>query len=589
MCGIAGIFKTDKTESVSHKLLSDMISGLKHRGPDEESFHVNGRVGLGHCRLSIIDLEHGGQPMFNEDKSISIVFNGEIYNFKQLRNELIKNGHIFRTNSDTEVIIHAYEQFGNSCVEHLRGMFAFAIWDSRKEILYVARDRVGIKPLFYYRDDKKFLFSSEIKSILRDPSIKREMNYEALEDYLSYGYIPAPKTIFIGINKLYPGHFMTVSKEGIKISEYWDLIFGAKNNYSEDYYSDGLLERIKESVNSHMISDVPLGAFLSGGIDSSTIVGLMSKSGNNPIDTVSIGFDEPDFDELRYAGIASRRFNTNSHEKILYGCDSLILDQLISQYDEPFADPAMIPNFYISKLARENLTVCLSGDGGDEVFGGYTRFMHYVNLSQTSVAHAEEEYFKKKSYLNSEMKNHLYSDSLKSLLGEYNSFHIMKKYFNRTHGWDSLSRVQYVELKTYLVDDILVKVDRSSMANSLEVRVPLLDHELLKFAASIPSIYKFKNDQVKYILKKALSGIVPREIINRPKKGLLVPLHKWFRNELKNVFEQKVFKNNSFAGEFFNLKYIHDMWDQHQCGSRDNSKQLWTILILETWADNYIH
>lgn len=588
MCGITGIFYTDSSEIISEALLRRMTSVLHHRGPDEGSLYVDGPAGLGHRRLSVIDLEGGRQPIFNEDRSMAIVFNGEIYNFRELRKNLLRKGHRFETQSDTEVIIHAYEAYGGECVHYLRGMFAFAIWDGKKRELFLARDRMGIKPLFYYWDGRKFIFASEIKSILEDTTVKREIDFTALDDYLTYQYIPAPKTILNGIRKLPPGYSLTVSDQMLSEREYWDIVFEPKDSIGEADYAAGLLDKLHESVALHLITDVPLGAFLSGGLDSSAVVGLMAELLDSPVNTVSIGFREADFDELHYARLVAQRFQTRSYEKIVEANDSNILDTLVWHFDEPLADPAMIPNYYVSQLARERMTVCLSGDGGDENFAGYTRFSKFVENFANFPHSAEKLYFSTKSYLTPEMKSLLYQDWLKKSLGDYDPFSIMKLYFDHASDWDPLSRVQYVETKTYLVDDILVKVDRTSMAHGLEVRVPFLDHELMEYVASIPSRYKLQNGEGKYILKKALRNILPSQILDRPKMGFLVPLGKWFRENLKEPFEERVFSKEAFIGEFLDLNTVRQWWTQHQVGERDYSRQLWAILVLECWGRKFV-
>jgi asparagine synthase (glutamine-hydrolysing) len=588
MCGITGIFYTDSSEVISEALLSRMTSVIHHRGPDEGSVYVDGSVGLGHRRLRIIDLEGGRQPIFNEDRSAAIVFNGEIYNFRELRKNLLRKGHRFETQSDTEVIIHAYEEYGQECVHYLRGMFAFAIWDAKKKELFLARDRMGIKPLFYYWDGRKFLFASEIKSILQDSTISDEIDLLALDDYLTYQYIPAPKTIFKWITKLLPGNSLTVSDRLLREREYWDLVFEPKDGISEADYAAGLLDKLHESVALHLVSDVPLGAFLSGGLDSSAVVGVMAGLLDNPVNTVSIGFHEAEFNELPHARLVAQRFQTRSYEKIVEANDFNILDTLVWHFDEPLADPAMIPNYYVSQLARERMTVCLSGDGGDENFAGYSRFLNFIENFANLPLSAEKSYFNTKSCFTHEMKRLLYLDPLRKALQDYDPFSMMKSYFDRARGWDSLSRIQYVEIKTYLIDDILVKVDRTSMAHGLEVRVPLLDHELVEYVASIPSRYKLQNGEGKYILKKALRNILPSQILDRRKMGFLVPLDKWFREELKGMFEERVLSKDAFIGEFFNSNTVRQWWTQHQRGDRDYSRQLWAILVLECWGRKFV-
>jgi len=626
MCGLTGIFYSDLSTPVSERLLQRMTSVLVHRGPDEGSIHIDGPIGLGHRRLNIIDLEGGKQPIFNEDKTKALVFNGEIYNFQELRDTLLEKGHCFKTHSDTEVIVHAYEEYGERCVNYLRGMFAFAIWDRETKQLFLARDRVGIKPLYYYWNGRKFLFASEIKAILQDPAIRRELDPCALDDYLTYLYIPAPKTIFQSIRKLLPGHTVTVSEQGLQEREYWDLVFVPTENHDEAEYAAGLLAKLQESVALHLVSEVPLGAFLSGGIDSSAVVGLMARLVSQPVNTASIGFREAGFDELPYARMVSERFHTCAYEKTVEAKAATILDDLVWHFDEPFADSSMVPTYYVSQVARERVTVCLSGDGGDENFAGYRRYRFDVlenrirallpralrrplfgalgwmypkadwlpqifraktlltNLSLSP----EEGYFHSLSWFNPQMKQHLYRDSLKKTLSGYDAFSVMKAYFDRTQGLDPLSRIQYVDIKTYLVDDILTKVDRASMAHSLEVRVPFLDHEVMEYAASIPSSYKLHNGEGKYVLKQALRDLLPAEVITRRKRGFAIPLAQWFRDGLKASFEERVFARDAFTGELFDPSPIRHWWAQHQRGARDYAYYLWALLVLECWGRKFV-
>ncbi len=626
MCGIAGIFHTDPSKVASANQLQCMTSVLIHRGPDEGSYYVDGPVGLGHRRLSIIDLEGGKQPLFNEDKTKAIVFNGEIYNFQSLHETLLQKGHRFTTRSDTETILHAYEEYGERCVHHLRGMFAFAIWDGQKRKLFLARDRVGIKPLYYHWDGRKFLFASEIKAILQDPTVRREIDPLALDDYLTYLYIPAPKTIFKNICKLRPGYILTVSERGLEEQEYWDLAFEPKDGLRESDYAAGLLEKLRESVSIHLMSEVPLGAFLSGGVDSSAVVGVMAGLLDQPVNTASIGFREAGFDELPYARIVAKKFQTQAYERTVEANAAKILDDLVWHFDEPFADSSMVPTYYVSQVARERVTVCLSGDGGDENFAGYRRYrfdflenrirailpwalrwplfgtlgrvypkadwLPQVFRAKTLLTNLslspEEGYFHSLSWFTPEMKGLLYKEPLKKALNGYDPFSVMKAYFDRTRGWDPLSRIQYVDIKTYLVDDILTKVDRASMAHSLEVRVPLLDHEVMEYAASIPACYKLQNGEGKYIFKKVLQGLLPSEVLNRRKMGFSVPLARWFQGDLKRMFEERIFTKNAFIRDLFDPDPIRRWWMQHQRGTRDYSSYLWALLVLECWGRRFI-
>jgi asparagine synthase (glutamine-hydrolysing) len=625
MCGICGKIYRDPARPVEPDLIRRMADAIAHRGPDAAGYHIDGAVGLGHRRLSIIDLSAGDQPMYNEDRSLVAIFNGEIYNFQDLRQQLSAHGHVFKTKSDTEVLLHGYEQWGERCVEKLRGMFAFAIWDEPRQQLFLARDRVGIKPLYYYFDGQKLLFASEIKAILQDPQVARALDWQALDDYLTYMYIPAPKTIFQKIRKLPAGYTLTVSARGLSEREYWDLTFKSNGARSEADYAAGLLAQLREAVSSHLMSDVPLGAFLSGGIDSSAVVGLMHGLMNAPVNTASIGFRESGFDELPYARMVAKKFHTNVHERVVDAQAAGILDKLVWHFDEPFADSSMVPTYYVSQIAREKVTVCLSGDGGDENFAGYRRYkfdvfenrvrallpaalrrpvcgavsrvypkadwLPQIFRAKTLLANLstspERGYFHTMSWFNPAMKRQLYKDHLKKELNGYDAFSVMKTHFERVQDLDPLSRIQYVDVKTYLVDDILAKVDRTSMAHALEVRVPILDHEVMEYAAGIPAEYKLRNGEGKYIFKQALNDLIPAEILYRPKMGFSIPLARWLRGELKQIFEERVFAKDAFIGSLFELGPIRQWWNQHQRGTRDYSFHLWALLMLACWGERF--
>ena len=627
MCGIAGLYHVAPPKPAAAPCVERMASVLAHRGPDDGTIHLDGPVGLGHRRLSIIDVAGGAQPIFNEDRSKAIIFNGEIYNFRPLTERLKQLGHRFATHSDTEAIVHAYEEYGEDCVRHLRGMFAFAIWDASRQELFLARDRVGIKPLYYRWDGSTFSFASEIKGILADPGVPREIDPLALDDYLTYLYVPAPRTIFKGIRKLHAGHTLTVTRTGPREPrEYWDLRFTPSAGVGEDEAARMLLEKLKESVAIHLESEVPLGAFLSGGIDSSTVVGIMAELMDRPVNTASIGFRDEAFDELPYAREVARRFNTCPYEKTVAASAVGILDRLAWHYDEPFADSSMVPTYYVSQVARERVTVCLSGDGGDENFAGYRRYRFdvwenrvrslvpgalrrpvfgalgaaYPKLDwmprlfrakttlQNLALDPERGYFHTMSWLSPEKKRKLYRDPIRRELADYDSFSVLKSYFDRTEGWDPLSRVQYVDIKTFLVDDILTKVDRASMAHSLEVRVPLLDHEVMEFAASLPPALKLRGNAGKYVLKEAVRGLLPDETLNRTKMGFSEPLARWLRGELRPLFEERMFSKDAFVGDLFDVAPIRTWWDRHQSGVSDFAPELWALLVLESWGRRFL-
>lgn len=625
MCGICGIYNLDG-RPVDRNLLARMNSTLAHRGPDDEGYYVDEGIGLGHRRLSIIDLSTGQQPIFNEDKTKAIVFNGEIYNFAELRNELEKQGHRFETKTDTEVILHGYEQWGTDCVSHLRGMFAFTIWDKRKKSLFLARDRLGKKPLYYFVDGKRLLFASELKAILEDETVPREINLEGLSDYLSFGYVPAPKTIFKGISKLLPGHIFLHEKDQVSIKKYWDLQFRPKQDVSIDQYCDAILEALKESVKMRLVSDVPLGAFLSGGIDSSAIVALMASLKKEPVITNSIGFTEKEFDELGYAKETAEYFKTDHREYTVSPEAVEIVKKLSWHFDEPFADSSSIPTYYVSKMTRQSVTVALSGDGGDENFGGYRRYyfdrleneirnfipqpirsyligniarlypkadwLPQVFRAKTLLTNISKDpvngYFNSMSLFLPPMKEKLLSGDFKADLKGYDSAGVFRDYYKNADTDDALSRTQYIDFKTYLVDDILTKVDRASMANSLEVRVPLLDHKFVELVAQIPSNLKLNGRTSKYVFKKAISGLLPNDIMNRQKMGFVIPVGRWLRKEIRKTAEETLFNQQSEAKSLFNEKYVKWLWDQHLSGLRDFTQPLWTLLMFQLWADRFM-
>lgn len=603
-------------------LLKQMCDVIAHRGPDDEGFYVHDQIGLGHRRLSIIDLAKGKQPLCNEDKSVWVVFNGEIYNYLDLRDMLLKKGHVFTTDSDTEAIIHLYEEEGEGFVSFLRGMFAIGLWDEKEKKLILARDRLGKKPFHYLIEKGRLLFGSEIKSILQDKEVKREINYEAIEDFLTFLCVPAPKTIFKGISKLPPGHILVCTPDKFFVREYWDFSFSNPQGLiqKEEYYINNLIPLLKDSVKCRLMSEVPLGAFLSGGIDSSCVVAMMSEFCQEPIITSSIGFEEDAFNELNFAQIIATLFKTNHHEDIVRPSSVEMLPKLIYHFDEPFADSSAIPTYYVSQAAKKNVTVALSGDGGDEFFAGYTSYLddtsedrirkiiptfmkryifrpflnHYPNFLPakgylSSICSSFEQAFMLSRSTNIfETKQDLYTQEFRSKIAGYDSFSVLEPYLNRSKGWDALSRAQYVDAKTYMPDDILVKVDRMSMAVSLEVRSPFLDHRLIEFASTIPSDLRLHKGILKYILKKSMEKILPPEILKRKKKGFSVPIGMWFRKELKPLMEEILFSSRASERGYFNPCYVQKMWKEHQDGARDFSSLFWCLLMLELWERAFI-
>jgi asparagine synthase (glutamine-hydrolysing) len=618
MCGICGIFEPGGAD-VNLAMVKAMAETLAHRGPDDEGFYGGRGIGLGHRRLSIIDLGGGHQPLSNEDGSIWIAFNGEIYNFQELNRRYLSCGHTFRTRSDTETIVHLYEELGEECFSKLRGMFSIALWDGRKQKLLLARDRLGKKPLFYTWDGRRFLFGSEIKAMWPVGGVPRDMDLEALSDYFSYLYVPAPKTIYKHVRKLRPAHYMVVDRSGIREQAYWDVSFANPREGSEQEWSKRLMDEYREAVKVRLISDVPLGAFLSGGVDSSSVVALMNEI-QAPVTTCSIGFTEETYNEAAEAKQFAESLKADHHERIVNPQAVDIVRKLAWHYDEPFADSSAVPTYYVSKVAREHVTVALSGDGGDENFAGYRRYKFDVRENRMrsllpasvrrgvfgplsrwypkadwaprvfrakstfqSLARSPlEGYFNTMSSCPPDMKRDLLGPDVSRQLNGYDSIDVLRYHYDRADTADPLSRVQYVDIKTYLVDDILTKVDRASMANSLEVRCPLLDHQLVELIAQIPSGLKLNRGRGKYIFKKALEPVLPQEILTRRKWGFGVPLHKWFRNELKDFTYDTVF---STPDPYLNYRFLTQCWNQHQSGQRNWSSVFWTVLMFKTWQE----
>lgn len=616
MCGICGIIgKYDKA------LLEKMCEAMLHRGPDSDGVYSEDDMGMGIRRLKIIDLETGDQPIHNENHNLWIVFNGEIYNYKELRSDLIKKGHSLYTKTDTEVILHLYEEYGNDCVNYLRGMFAFAIWDSDKKRLFLARDRVGIKPLYYSFNNGRFLFASELKAILKDSSVSRMLDLESLEYYLTFLYIPAPFTIFKSINKLPPGHTLVMEGGVIKVRRYWKLDFGQEKIETEDYYSERIKELLKEVTRLHMISDVPIGALLSGGLDSSTIVALMSKLTNYPIKTFSIGFEEKfsSYNELEFSRQIAKQFGTEHREFIIKPNIVETLPKVINHLEEPFADSSAILNYLICQEARKFVTVGLTGIGGDEIFGGYPRYLGLMidekyqrvprflraglsrlsgfipqttdsqniggRLSRFLKASCETEnqrYLSWLTYFDPLMKSQLLNQPIK--VGKY----IHNDYLDEEESGDSLNRASYLDINTYLVDDLLIMADKMSMANSFELRVPLCDHKLMEFCSSIPFSVKLKNLKLKSLFKKTIEGVLPQEIIDKRKQGFMVPLADWLKDDLKDFVKDALSEEAVNRRGYFNSDYVAKILDLHFKGKKVMTHQIWALLVFELWAKKYL-
>jgi asparagine synthase (glutamine-hydrolysing) len=623
MCGIAGVYNYANDRPIDAALLKQMTDAIAHRGPDDDGFLIQGRIGLGHRRLSIIDVSGGHQPIFNEDGTVAIVFNGEIYNYLELAKLVESRGHKLQTRSDTETIVHLYEEFGEGCVAMLRGMFAFAIWDGRQQTMLLARDRLGKKPLYYADYQGRVLFGSEVKSIIQDPAIPREIDPQAMADYFSFLAIPAPKSIFKHVRKLRPAHYLVVTRSGVREQEYWDIDFSQTEIRSEAEWQEQLLDALREAVGIRLMSEVPLGAFLSGGVDSSSVVAMMTKITNRPVVTASIGFTSEEFSEAAAAKKFAESVNAEHHERIVNPDAVSVIEKLAYHYDEPFADSSAVPTYYVSQVAREFVTVALSGDGGDENFAGYRRYKFDVaenrvrNVLPASLRKPafgamaavypqldwlprplrakatlrnlsldpSEAYFQSVYGAVARERDGLLNADLTAKLSGYNPFDLFRYYYDRAKTDDPLSRAQYVDMKTYLVDDILTKVDRASMAVSLEVRCPILDHKFMELAARIPSDLKLRGGVGKYIFKQAIRKIVPEEVLTRPKMGFSIPLAEWLRGDLRDLGESLLFETQD---DLLNQASVKSLWERHQSGARDFGTPLWTILMFRLWQRKFL-
>jgi asparagine synthase (glutamine-hydrolysing) len=629
MCGIVGIFDTRGGREIDRNVLYRMNESQRHRGPVEGGLHLEPGLGLGHRRLSIIDLATGQQPLFNADGSVVVVFNGEIYNYQELIVELQALGHVFRTRSDTEVIVHAWASWGEDCVKRFRGMFAFGLWDKNKQTLFLARDRLAVKPMYYaHLDDGTFLFGSELKSLLAHGGLKRDMDPLAVEEYFSLGYVAEPRTIFKQAKKLPPAHTLTLRRGQLlaEPQEYWDVHFSLDSRIGAEEACVQLDEKLKESVRLRMIAEVPLGAFLSGGVDSSAVVAEMAEISQGPVNTCSIAFDDPAFNEAAFAQTVAERYHTNHHVEMVKSDDFDLIDTLARLYDEPYADSSAIPTYRVCELARKHVTVALSGDGGDETFGGYRRYrMHLMEEKMRSsmpaalrqplfktlgriypkadwaprmfrakttfegmARNSVEAYFHSVSILRGPMRAQLFSDRFKTELAGYDALEVFNYHAGRANTDDPLALIQYLDLKTYLVGDINTKVDRASMAHSLEVREPLMDHELIEWMATLPSSLKIQGQEGKYLLKKAMEPRLPHDILYRPKMGFSVPLARWFRGPLRQRVRDAVLGPRLAETGWFNRQYLEHLVDAHDSGARDYSAPLWTLLMFEAFLRNVL-
>jgi asparagine synthase (glutamine-hydrolysing) len=627
MCGIVGIFDIREKREINRDLLSRMNETQFHRGPDEGGLHVEAGLGFGHRRLSIIDLTSGQQPMVSRDNNVVLTFNGEIYNFLELRKELEALGYSFLTHCDTEVILYGWQAWGEACVDRLRGMFAFAIWDRERQTLFLARDRLGVKPLYYAElANGLFIFGSELKSLKMHPDLPKDLDPTAIEDYFGFGYIPDPKTIYKSVYKLEPGYSLTITRgsKEYRPRQYWNVKFAVRIPQTEEAIQDELIERLREAVKIRMVADVPLGAFLSGGVDSSAVVAMMAGLSRDPVNTCSISFGDPAFNESQFAANIAERYRTAHRVEQVDPDDFSLVDQLAGLYDEPYADSSALPTYRVCELAKKQVTVVLSGDGGDENFAGYRRYRWHTyeermrswlpdgirkpvfgllgqvypkadwapkifrakSTLESIARDSVEGYFHSVSLLPNELRGKLFSNQFKHDLQDYQAVDVFRRHINEAPTDCPLSLVQYLDLKTYLPGDILTKVDRASMAHALEVRVPLLDHKLVEWIAGVQPEMKLKGREGKYIFKKSMENYLPNDILYRPKMGFAVPLNAWFRGPLKNKVRDALLGETMMQCGFFDHKFLSQMVNQHEKGLRDFSAPIWSLFMFEAFLKN---
>jgi asparagine synthase (glutamine-hydrolysing) len=620
MCGICGIISSETGESVDGELLRCMNQSLIHRGPDDEGYYLNSQAGLAVNRLSIIDLHSGKQPLANETGDVWVVYNGEIYNYRQIRADLERLDHKFRTQSDTEVIVHAYEEYGDGCVQHLNGMFAIALWDARQNRLLLARDRLGIKPLFYWTDSQRLVFGSELKAVIANPEVPRQVDLSALDLFLTLEYIPGPRTIFQNIHKLPPGHTLVFEQGEIELSQYWDIPFNPVIEKDQTCV-ERLADLIQEAVCSHLVSDVPVGAFLSGGIDSSTVVGFMSQYSSQPVPTFSVGFEDESYDELSYAQGIADHFGTSHHFEVLTPDIVTLAEQLVPHLDEPFADTSIFPTFLVSQLASRYVKVVLSGDGGDELFAGYDTYLAerlsrsfrwlpsplrktvFPILAEKLPPQSAKKSFtnKMKRFLEGEVlepalqharwmiflseaeKAELFRPDLQAALNGDSTRALFETYFQQAGKFDFLAQQQYVDVKTYLVDDILTKVDRMSMAASIEARVPLLDYHIVEFALNLPPDLKMNGWRTKIILRNAVKHLLPEMVLKKSKQGFSIPMKHWLRTSLKPMMLDLLSEDSIRQRGYFNAQTVSGWIQDHLAGRMNRSHQLWPLMVFELW------
>lgn len=627
MCGLAGFLRTETTPNrdAHRQWLEAMGLAIVHRGPDASGHFLDDNVGLTHRRLSILDLSDSGkQPMKSPSGRYFISFNGEIYNYRSLRKDLEADGYVFRTGTDTEVLLALFEQKGYRCLDELNGMFAFAIWDAEAKQVFLARDRLGKKPLYYYEEGGRFAFASELKSLLKLPFIPRTVRPDSVKDFFAYQYVPDPKTIYKNIHKLPPGHWLVSDGVRSEQHQYWDVSFSQVTAKSLSEIEDELYSLIEDSVKLRMVSDVPLGAFLSGGVDSSAIVGLMAGLSDRPVTTCSIGFDSERFDEVKYARKVAEQFQTNHHEFTVRENVADNLAQIARFFDEPFSDPSFVPTFFVSQLARRRVTVALAGDGGDENFAGYSkyytdyvenrlrklfpdavrhglfpRFAQLAGMINTPMARKaqslvgtlaldpDEAFSVTNSFFRRSLWDEVVRDDFRRATTGYDPADITRNHYRNAGTDDHLSRILYTDIKTYLPGDILVKVDRMSMANSLETRAPLLDYRVVEYAAGIPSALKMRGKEKKHILKETFSRLLTKDILYRRKMGFSVPLADWLRNEIRTLANSVFYNEEAGLAHFFDMEVVRAVWQRHLQGENHHSQELWSMLNFELWWQAY--
>jgi asparagine synthase (glutamine-hydrolysing) len=621
MCGIAGQVRP-RGQRVDTNLLERMCAGIEHRGPDSRGIFAEGRAGLGIQRLRIVDLTTGDQPIYNEDRSVVVVLNGEIYNFRELRADLERRGHRFATKGDTEAIVHLYEEYGVDCVRHLHGMFAFALWDSRRELLLIARDRVGKKPMHYaLRDDGTLSFASELGGLLADEEIPRDVDLAAIDCYLAYGYVPYPLSAYQAVRKLPPAHTLVLRDGRAELRRYWQLDYGRKlEGVSQEELCERIREAIRTATRKRMIADVPLGAFLSGGIDSSAVVAAMAEASSGPVKTFSIGFENQRFDELPHARRIAQQFGTD-HEEFVVRPDAIaVLPKIVRHHGEPFADPSAIPSYYLAQVTRQHVTVALNGDGGDESFAGYTRYVanslaarldglpaplrraagvvgerlpvrgdvsnpfnRARRLARAMALDAPSRYAGYVGCFDAAARDQLYSSEFRAISGASPADAVIRGPWEGASGDAVVDVMLEVDINTYLVDDLIAKIDIATMAHSLEARSPLLDHELMELAASIPADMKVRGSQKKWILREALRGWLPDEILDRPKQGFSVPESDWLRTDLAGFARDVLLDRASLDRGYFDERAVRGLIDRHAAGADVEARRLWSLLVLELW------